>query len=228
MKASLASLCALGLLGLGALGCNGKDSPNNDVSTAGSNNLLPAAAPIPGALGRANPPEFGVRIDRAGRPAITAALISPFSGAPDVTTKDRGDYNEAGLSDPRFKATMKTSLGILDGLDGNCGNQLLAGSGTDRYEALTNVLLDDQLYVNSDRSGSVYLGVELEFVTSQPGFTGTVVAGAGGGRQPGDDVIARSYSELAAGLVSGIDDGVPTDDVVHDPNTFPFIAPPQQ
>jgi hypothetical protein len=227
MKASIASFLGLGLLGLGALGCNGKDSPA-DLSTAGSNNLLPAEVQIPGALGRANPPDFGERIDRAGRPAITAALISPFSGDPDTTSRDRAAYNAAGLSNPNFKATMKTSLAILDGLDGKCGNQLLAGSGQDRYDGLTNVLLDDQLYINSDRSGSVYLGVELEFVTSQPGFTGTAIAGAGGGRQPGDDVIARSYSELAAGIVSGIDDGVPNDDAVHDPERFPFIAAPQQ
>lgn len=228
MKASLASVCALALGALGSLGCNGKDSPNDDVSTAGRNNLLPAEVQIPGALGRANPPNYGVRIDRAGRPAITAALISTFNVDPDQTTKDRGAYNAAGLGEQSFKPIIKASLGILDGLDGVCGNQLLAGTGKDRYDALTTVLLDDQLYVNSDRSGSVYLGVELEFVTSQPGFTGTAVVGAGGGRQPGDDVIARSYSELAAGLVGGIDDGVPADDATHDPDTFPFIAAPQQ
>jgi hypothetical protein len=227
MKASIASLSSLGFLAFTALACNGKDSPT-DVSTAGSNSLLPAPVEITGALGRDNPPSFGERIDRAGRPAITAALIGTFTGDADATTKLRGDYNAAGLSNPQFKPAVKTSLGILDGLDGNCGNQLLAGTGTDRYEGLTNVLLDDQLYVNTDRAGSVYLGVELEFVTSQPGFTGTAITGAGGGRQPGDDVIARSYSELAAGVTGGIDDGVPADDATHDPDTFPFIAAPQQ
>jgi hypothetical protein len=229
MKTSLASLCAIAISALACNGNgNGNDSTNDAISTAGRNSLLPAEVQIAGARGRANPPDLGVRIDRAGRPAITAALISTFSGNPDVTTKDRGDYNAAGLGDKSFLPTIKTSLAILDGLDGKCGNQLLAGSGTDRYDALANVLLDDQLYVNSDRSGSVYLGVELEYVTSQPGFAGTAVAGAGGGRQPGDDVIARSYSELAAGLVGGIDDGVPTDDATHDPDNFPFIAAPQQ
>jgi len=92
----------------------------------------------------------------------------------------------------------------------------------DRYAPLAKVLLDDQLYLNSAKPGSVYLGVEAEVVgAAMPG------QGAGGGRQPGDDVIARSYSVLAAGALSGIDDGVDKDDTTPDPRTFPFLAPPQ-
>jgi len=221
ISCSCLTASALTALLLGA--CNGddnKDNPDDAMSMAGSAtlSLLPAIA---NARGPANPPALGGRIDRAGRPAITAALIGTFEADPDVKAKLVADYNKAGLLNQSFAATMKTSLGILDGLDGVCGNQPLATPTGDRYGALTQVLLDDQLYVNSDSSGSVYLGIEAEAISLVPAG-----AGAGGGRQPGDDVIERSYSVLAAGALQGIDDGVPRDDTVPSPNIFPFLAPP--
>jgi len=224
MKRFNFALCCGLLIPFAVGACNGDDNDDDkaDVpSTAGNANLLPA---IPGARGATNPPDLGDRIDRAGRPAIGAALISTFTADPDTKRKDTADYNASGLSSPAFAATMKTSLGILDGLDRNCGNQLLADPdpAKDRYAPLAKVLLDDQLYLNSAKPGSVYLGVEAEVVgAAMPG------QGAGGGRQPGDDVIARSYSVLAAGALSGIDDGVDKDDTTPDPRTFPFLAPPQ-
>ncbi|HKO91510.1 MAG TPA: hypothetical protein VJU61_10180, partial [Polyangiaceae bacterium] len=205
-------IAALALLALGIGACN--DDDNDDTSdtpaAAGSATLAATPAPIPGARGKGNPPNpaADTRIDRAGRVAITAALVGTFNANPEDTTRERDAYNKSGLGNPVFLPTIKTSLGVLDGLDGTCGNQLLAAkTGDDRYADLAGVLLDDQLYVHSERSGSVYLGLEAEFVQAvQPG------QGAAGGREPGDDVIARSYSVLAAGALSGIDDGVSEDD----------------
>jgi len=216
-------LAALSLAAVALPACNGddnKDNADDAISMAGSAtlSLLPA---IPNARGAGNPPDLGARIDRAGRPAISAALIGTFEGDPDKKASLVADYNKAGLSNQTFAATMKTSLGILDGLDGVCGNQLLATPTGDRYAALANVLLDDQLYLNSDSAGSVYLGVEAEAISAVPAGSG-----AGGGRQPGDDVIERSYSVLAAGALRGIDDGVARDDTVPSPNIFPFLAAP--
>jgi hypothetical protein len=213
--------CLLGALALCA--CNGDDNDNGDVAnTAGGASLLPELPAIPGALGPGKQPTLGPRIDRAGRPAITAALVSAFEADPDTKRRDVAAYNALGLSNPQFTATIKKSLGILDGLDGICGNQLLAAPMGDRYAPLAQVLLDDQLYLNSDLDGSVYLGVEAEAVKLVPAG-----GGAGGGREPGDDVIARSYSVLAAGAFSGIDDGVPKDDTTPNPDAFPFLAAPR-
>ncbi|HEU4582209.1 MAG TPA: hypothetical protein VFS67_28330 [Polyangiaceae bacterium] len=223
MKRFNLALCCGLLLPLALGACNGDDNDDDQAdipSTAGNANLLPA--PIPGARGANNPPDPGDRIDRAGRPAIGAALISTFTADPDVKRRETADYNSSGLSNVAFTATMKTSLGILDGLDGNCGNQLLAAAEGDRYGMLSQVLLDDQLYLNSARPGSVYLGVEAEAVGAvMPG------QGAGGGRQPGDDVVDRSYSVLAAGALGGVTDGVDSDDTTPDPRVFPFLAAPQ-
>jgi len=217
---------SVALLALAVGACN--DDENDDTSdtpaAAGSATLAATPAPIPGARGKGNPPIPGpdTRIDRAGRVAITAALVGAFNPDPVAAARERDAYNKSGLSNPAFLPTIKTSLGVLDGLDRNCGNQLLAGDGDDRYGALANVLLDDQLYVHSDRSGSVYLGLEAEFVTAIPPGQG-----AAGGREPGDDVIGRSYSVLAAGALSGVDDGVPADDATHNSDVFPFLAAPQ-
>ncbi len=197
---------------------------SDDGADSATNNLLPR---VDGALGKANPPKaLGARIDRAGRPAITAALISTFNPDPAAQSAERDRYNTSGNSNPAFVPTIVTSLAILDGLDEACGNQLLAGNGDPRgrYAPLANVLVDDQLYVHSQRagSGSVYLGLEAETVNAI-----NAGQGAGGGRIPGDDVIARSFSVLVAGELSGLDDGVPRDDAVHDQDVFPFLAAPR-
>jgi len=213
--------CCL-LTGLTLCACNGDDKDNADVvSGAGSASLLPAPQ-IPGARGPGAPPALGQRIDRAGRPAITAALVAAFEADPDKKRSVVAAYNASGLSQPQFTDTIKASLGILDGLDGTCGNQLLADPTGEGYAPLAKVLLDDQLYLNSSRTGSVYLGVEAEAVKAAP-----VGGGAAGGREPGDDVIARSYSVLAAGAFSGIDDGVPNDDTTPNPDVFPFLVAPR-
>lgn len=176
-------------------------------------------------LGKENRPSLGNQIDRVGRPAISTALIETFNGDEEAKNAAKDGYNAASpTTSGDFAETVKASLAILDSLDGTCGmgSQLLVGDGADRYAALTDVLLDDQLYVNST-SGTcgVYLGAEGEFV-------GALEAGDGGcgGRTPLDDVILRSYSVLAAGTLTGIDDTITEDGADHDPNTFPFLAEP--
>jgi hypothetical protein len=227
LSRSLSCLCLL-LLPAWAVACNGDgddEAADDSISVAGSLNLLPT--PITGARGAGSPPALGPRIDRAGRVAITAALISPFEADADVTARDRKAYNASGLSNQTFAPMIRKSLGVLDGLDGTCGTQVLASpgllaAGSDRYAALTQVLLDDQLYVHSNRNGSIYLGLEAEAIGALPPGDG-----AAGGREPGDDVIARSYSVLAAGALNGVDDGVPSDDATHNPDVFPFLAAPR-
>jgi hypothetical protein len=207
---------ALLLSALAVVGCKSDD----DTDTTTGN--------LKGGLGKANRPETPAadRIDRAGRPAITAALISSFD--PTNRDADHDRYNKSGNANPDFIPIIEASLAILDGLDQKCGNQLLAGKGAagqNIYAPLATALNDDQLYVQSDRVNvkPYYLGVEAEATGALPEG-----GGSGGGRYPGEDVIERSYSVLAAGALSGIDDGVPTDDAEHDIDVFPFIAAPQQ
>jgi hypothetical protein len=147
----------------------------------------------------------------------------------NVDAVERGDakdaYNEAAVEDwSDFNEQFEVSLAILDGLDGTCGNQLYwddtAGIA---YARLAAVLTDDQLYVNSDEGVcGTYLGVEAEVL-------GVVEPGEGdcGGRTPLDDVIDRSYSALAAGLLTGVDDTITSDDETHSNTDFPFLAAPQ-
>ena len=69
--------------------------------------------------------------------------------------------------------------------------------------------------------GGVYFGVEAETLA---------ILGAGeggcGGRDPNNDVIDRSYSVLAAGILTGVDDTITGDSATHDPDLFPFLAAP--
>lgn len=177
----------------------------------------------PAPLGPDARPVLGAQIDRAGRPAVSTALIATFASFEERNdVRDR--YNQAGPATwSSFAPEMTFGLGVLDALDGTCGNQLLAGpAGPNRYDALADVLLDDRLYVNS-ASGvcGVYLGLEGEVVGAlEPG------AGGCGGRTPNDDVIERSYSVLAAGVLSGVDDLVTGDSREHSTEVFPFIAGP--
>ena len=191
-------------LGLSALGCGGDGGP----------------APL-GADAR---PALGAQIDRAGRPAISTALVATFASTLQERNEARDRYNQASPATwPSFAPEVTTSLGILDALNGVCGDQLLAeASGADRYDALADILLDDRLYVNT-ASGTcgVYLGLEGEVV-------GALTAGMGGcgGRTPNEDVVERSFSVLAAGALTGIDDLVTGDARDHSATEFPFLAGP--
>lgn len=201
---STPTLGVLLLLALGVVGCGGDGGP----------------AP----LGPDAQPALGAQIDRAGRPAISTALVATFAATLPERNEARDRYNQAlPATWPSFEPEVTTSLGILDALNGVCGDQLLAeASGADRYDALADILLDDRLYVNS-ASGTcgVYLGLEGEVV-------GALTAGMGGcgGRTPNDDVVERSFSVLAAGTLTGIDDLVTGDARDHSPDVFPFLAGP--
>ena len=174
--------------------------------------------------GKDNPPALGFQIDRTGRPAINTALNQTFSGDEDFKNAEKDAYNAAGEEQwASFAPSFAGSLAILDSLDTVCGNQLLADDTNEmgRYHTLASILSDDRLYVHSERGEcGVYLGLEAEIV-------GAVDAGVGGcgGRMLDDDVIERSYSLLAAGILAGIDDGVVGDDVEH-LDGFPFVGEP--
>ncbi len=185
----------------------------------------PAAPTDAEPLGVDARPALGAQIDRVGRPGISTALVATFNRPDSAARRDTRDrYNQAGPSDwPTFADDLTASLGILDALNGVCGDQLLAAdTGVDRYAALRGVLLDDRLYVNT-ASGTcgVYLGLEGEVVGALPSG-----AGGCGGRTPNDDIIERSYSVLAAGTLTGVDDGIREDARDHSLTEFPFLAEP--
>ena len=204
---------------------------NGTVSLTDGVNLLRGAASLSATLNCPSPPTglpaAGPQIDRMGRAAINTALIGPFldpgAGGPRGALQDV--YNAAALPDQwddRFAAEMAGNLAIYDGLDRNCGNQLLAGDSATpgRYSALAGVLADDRLYVNT-ASGScqIYLGVEGNAVG--------IPNDDCGGRTPLEDTIDVSYSVLATGALSGVTDGVPEDaDGTASLDDFPFYAPP--
>ncbi len=172
---------------------------------------------------RVDPPALAGQIDRAGRAAISTATIETFQADEQLAADTKDAYNAAAPDEwATYIPQMMSSLAILDALDATCGTQLLVDAGANRYELLATVLSDDRLWVNSD-SGTcgVYLGVEAEAV-------GEIGPGEGGcgGRTPADDVIERSYSVLAAGILAGIDDGVTADDGMQT-RTFPFLGAPQ-
>ncbi len=201
------------------------------VSVTDGVNLLRSAAGLSATLGCPAPPSgqpvSGPQIDRMGRAAINTALIGPFLdpglGGPRGALQDT--YNLAAIPgqwNERFAGEMASNLAIYDGVDRNCGNQLLAGDAAapGRYDGLAGVLADDRLYVNT-ASGTcqIYLGVEGNAV----GITNTDC----GGRTPLEDTIDVSYSVLAVGALSGVTDGVPVDaDGTASLTDFPFYAPP--
>jgi hypothetical protein len=203
-------------LALAAAACGddgGNDNP--DANTPG----------IDANEGPPDKPALGDQMDRMGRPAINTALNHAFD--PDETTKQaaKDAWNE---NDARstwlaaFAADVRGGLGIIDGIDANCGNQLGADlDPTTRYAALAGLLTDDEVYVNSAPTGGCnsYLAVEANAL-------GIVPNDDCGGRVMSYDVIETSYSSLAAGVLSGVDDGIADEAVASDPTTFPFLADP--
>jgi hypothetical protein len=208
---------------------------NGSITVTDGVNVLRAAAGLSSssacpAPSSTVPPARGVQIERMGRAGVNTAVTNPFFRESVESEKESHEeivdaYNAA--SDPSkwttlFPAEMAANLAILDGLDRNCGNQLLAGPTpvAGRYDTLATVLADDQLYLNT-ASGTCaqYLAVEANAV----GIANTDC----GGRTPLEDSIDTTYSLLAAGALSGVTDGVPSDaDSTPSLTAFPYLDDP--
>jgi hypothetical protein len=197
-------------------GCRG--GGNDDYSFSDGGNPPPPAINV------------GQQIDRMGRAGVNTAATAPFFRETVEEEKEAHDevvdrYNLA--SDPtlwvaEFGSPIATNIAILDSLDTVCGNQLLAGDDAvaGRYDALAGVLADDQLYVNT-ASGTCqqYLAVEGNAL----GITNDDC----GGRTPLEDSIDVTYSVLALGALTGVDDGIPVDaDGTASITTFPYLDVP--
>jgi hypothetical protein len=170
-------------------------------------------------------PTLGAMIDRQGRPAINTALNNTFAADATAAGTAKDNYNKAARDTwPTFSGEIAKNLAILDSLDANCGNQLLAGASATagRYNTLAGVLADDQLYVNTaSTTCNQYLAVEANAVNVVPNNDC-------GGRRLGYDVIQTSYSVLAAGALTGVDDAVSADadGNIHSAD-FPFLGAPR-
>jgi hypothetical protein len=171
-------------------------------------------------------PTLGTMIDRMGRPAINAALIGTFEANSTTTNAAKDSYNVSlQASWAGYSTNIAASLAILDGLDAQCGNQLLAGAtaAAGRYNTLAGVLAEDQLYVNTaSTTCGQYLAVEANAVNVVPNNDC-------GGRAPTYDVIDTSFSVLAAGALTGVTDGINADGDgnIHSNTEFPFLASPR-
>ena len=193
--------------------CTGGQSCNR-VTGACENPALPALGPI---------------IERMGRPAVNTALTNPFDlyrplGGTTPTesgdlTKDRynRDDNPANWV-TNWSPAVRMHLAILDGLDGGtCGNQL-AFNAAMMYGTMTTVLSGDALQMNTTRGTcNQYLGVELAAL----GIANTDC----GGRTLSMDVIDTTYSALAIGATTGVNDGIAQ--ATPPTATFPFMTSPQ-
>ena len=165
------------------------------------------------------------RIDRAGRPLTGNALLSPLDSDRGDTLKEA--YNAATpASSAVFVTEIQKSLGLYDGYDGICGNQLLIDRKApppQRYRALAVLLADDRLWVNSAATTCTQL-----FAVERASLAGeTALAGDCGGRTPNYSAVNVYRSLLANGTPTGINDGVDRDERAHSATTFPFLAAPE-
>jgi hypothetical protein len=172
------------------------------------------------------PPTLGTQIDRIGRPAVNTALNHAF----DPTTSTSGPAKDAynANSDPTTWAAgyvpeFEKNLAIVDALDGTCGNQLghLAPTtaAPNGYATLAGALADDRLYLNTaGTTDAQYLAVEVNAL-------GVKANTDQGGRALGFVVLDTTYSALAAGMFSGVSNGITTNNVSFS-TTFPYEAAP--
>ena len=171
-------------------------------------------------------PPLGEQIERDARPLIKNALVGgPLAGDAD-SYRRREAYNRAARTDwARFAGDIANTLGLYDGLDGDCGSQWLADSTAHpslRYTALATLLADDRLWVNSAATTCTqFLAVELAAFHSPDADPGDC-----GGRTPTEDASNIFRSLLANGTQRGVDDGLSRDEKVHSVTTFPFLASP--
>jgi hypothetical protein len=204
----------------------GTGTPDSGTATPDSGPATDAGAADSGVVATPDRPALaGTQVDRAGRAAINPALIQSFNTDITAAGMRKDAYNGAPPANwTNYSADIAGALGIYDSLDLNCGNQFAAATGTasiaaGAYDALAGVLADDRLYVNTATGTcGVYLGVEAN-------ATGIIPNGNCGGRQPADDVIEVTYSALAIGGITGVDDTV-VENTQALPATFPYLAAP--
>lgn len=170
------------------------------------------------------PPTLGKQIDRLGRPAANTALNNTFN--PDAgaagAEKDvyNADSNEAGWT-AAYAPVFTPNLGIIDALDGVCGNQF-GYTSTTGYAFLAGTLADDRLYLNTAGTTlNQYLAVEANAV-------GTANTDQGG-RALTYNVMDTSYTLLAEGAMPSnpvtITNGITVNNVSF-LKTFPYEAAP--
>ena len=187
---------------------------------------------------------LGDQIDRSGRAGINNFLNETFSDD-NSRLSSQNIYNSTDNANAiTFKNEISSQLAIYDALfdealDGNaCGDNPLTNrasfdpsdglaSGADRYNVFAGVLVDDQIYINTNSQGaefgacSQYYAVELTAM-GETGFESDC-----GGLTPRYDHIETSYSLISTGVRTGLDDGVASDDVTHSATNFPFLAAPK-
>lgn len=181
--------------------------------------------------------DLGTQIDSMGRAAVNTALNNTFA-----SDAERGGAEDNYNSRPNrdrgsFAETMAAQLAVYDALAGSCGDNPLTNrasadpadglaTGAGRYDFLAGVLADDRLYVNSSSGGAV-AGQCNVYLASELGVIGVTGFEADcGGRTPQHDVIQTTYSAVAVGGVTGVDDGISSDNVTHSATQFPFLAAP--
>jgi hypothetical protein len=165
------------------------------------------------------------QLDRAGRPLTGNALLGTLA-PDDVSDILKEQYNAASpATSARFIPEIEKALGLYDGFDGKCGNQLLASreaAPSMRYRALATLLADDRLWVNSASTVCTQLfAVELANLAGQSSLKNDC-----GGRTPNYDAVNAYRSLLVDGTTASVDDGVHHDDREHSATVFPFLAAP--
>lgn len=165
------------------------------------------------------------RFDRLGRPLSKNALVG-LADSNETGYRLKDEWNRLTPADSsRFVAEMEKSLAFYDGLDGICGNQILADGKIEsarRFRRLAILLTDDRLWVNAaSHVCTQFLAVELASLAGRDDPRGDR-----GGRTPTYDAANIWRSLLVQGTTVGIDDGVHHDEHVPSSTQFPFLAPP--
>jgi hypothetical protein len=164
------------------------------------------------------------QIDRMGRPLTGNALLGTIAAEAE-SDRLKEAYNAATPATGQpFAAEIEKALGLYDGFDGRCGDQLLAGprAAPRRYHALAALLADDRLWVNSaSPTCSRLLAVEQAALAGRP-----ALAGDCGGRAPSYSAVNVYRSLLVDGTDTSISDGVDRDEQPVSDAVFPFLAPP--
>jgi uncharacterized protein DUF4331 len=166
------------------------------------------------------------QLDRMGRPLTGNALLGTLAQAA-VSDQLKEEYNRATpATAARFVPEIEKALGLYDGFDGKCGNQLLASktvTGAGRYHELAKLLADDRLWVNSTSGVCTRLfAVELAQLAGQRALQSDC-----GGRSPTYSAANMYRSILSNGTPTGIDDGLSRDAREHSATKFPFLAAPE-
>ena len=164
------------------------------------------------------------QLDRMGRPLTGNALLAPLGGGRGERCAQGAVQRRPRREWAKLVPEIQETLGLYDGFDGVCGNQLLADRSAQPGCAIARW---PNCSPTTGCGSTAHRGLQAVLRRRARALAGqAALRDDCGGRTPNHDAVDMYSSLLVNGTTTGVDDGVDRDEHEHSATGFPFLATP--